>query len=179
MKTKNIALLALAFALWAPGQGQAAQGPFDEAKVGILAHDMAIGAHHVEDGADFNGEVLFVSPGFLAPIWAPRPHVGVAINSSGGNSYAYVGLTWTASLGDAFFADLGLGGAVHSGPDFSTDPHHKGLGTRGLFHESVEFGYRLTPRQSVAAYLDHVSNANIGNRNPGITNIGVRLGLSF
>jgi lipid A 3-O-deacylase len=179
MKIKNIALLALVIAVWSPGRGQAAQGPFDEAKVGIIAHDLPIGAHRIEDGVDFNGEVLFVSPSFLAPIWAPRPHVGVSINSSGGNSYAYAGLTWTASFLGAFFADLGLGGAVHNGPNHSTDPHHKGLGTRGLFHESVELGYRVTPRQSVALYLDHVSNANIGSRNPGITNLGVRLGLSF
>jgi lipid A 3-O-deacylase len=179
MKIKNTALLGLIIALWAPGQGQAAQGPFDEAKIGIIAHDLPIGAHRIEDGVDFNGEILFVSPDLLAAIWAPRPHIGVSINSSGGNSYAYAGLTWTVSFLDAFFADLGLGGAVHNGPNLSTDPHHKGLGTRALFHESLELGYRLTPRQSVAAYLDHVSNANTGTRNPGITNLGLRFGLMF
>ena len=179
MKTNKIAFLVLSIALAASGQAKAAAGPLDEVKLGLIAHDVAIGAHRIEDGVDFNGEALFTSPDLLKVIWAPRPHVGVMINSSGGNSYAYAGLTWTVSFLDAFFADLGLGGAIHNGPNHSTDPHHKGLGTRGLFHESVELGYRFMPSYSLALFLDHVSNANIGNRNPGITNLGLRLGIAF
>lgn len=179
MKTKNIALFALALAMAAPAPAKAAAGPLDEVKLGLIAHDVAIGAHREEDGVDLNGEVLFTSPDLLKVIFAPRPHLGVMINSSGGNSYAYAGLTWTVSFLGAFFADLGLGGAIHDGPDHSTDPHHKGLGTRGLFHESVEVGYRFLPSYSLALFLDHVSNANIGNRNPGITNLGLRLGIAF
>jgi len=179
MKTKNIALLALVAGLGAPVQVWAAAGPFDELKLGLVAHDVPIGAHREEKGVDFNGEVLFVSPDFLSVIWAPRPHVGVSINSSGGNSYGYFGLTWTANFLNAFFADLGLGGAVHTGPNFSSNPDHKGLGTRALFHESVELGYRITSSENVALYLDHISNANTGRRNPGITNLGVRVGFAF
>ncbi len=48
-----------------------------------------------------------------------------------------------------------------------------------LFHESVEIGYRVTPRQSVALFLDHISNADIGAHNPGLTNLGIRVGFSF
>ena len=179
MKLRNVASLALVAALWVPTGSRAAEGPFDEAKLGLIAHDVAIGAHREEGGVDINGEVLFVSPGFLSVILAPRPHFGVSINSDGGNSYAYGGLTWTANFLGSFFADLGLGGAVHSGPDISSDPHHKGLGTRFLFRESVEVGYRVTQRQSVALYLDHISNARLGKRNPGLTNIGVRVGFAF
>jgi lipid A 3-O-deacylase len=176
MKTKKIALLAFAVALAAPAQGYAADGNLDEAKLGLIAHDVPIGAHREEDGVDINGELLFVSPEILSVIWAPRPHIGVSINSDGGNSYGYFGLTWTANFLDSFFADLGLGGAIHTGPNISTDPNHKGLGTRMLFHESVEIGYRITARHSVAL---HISNARLGVRNPGLTNLGVRVGFAF
>jgi lipid A 3-O-deacylase len=179
MKTKKIALLLFAAVLAAPAQGHAAAGILDEVKVGAIAHDVAIGAHREESGVDINGELLFVSPDFLSVIWAPRPHLGISVNSDGGNSYGYFGLTWTGNFLTSFFADLGLGGAVHTGPDISSDPHHKGLGTRFLFHESVELGYRLTQQHSLALYLDHISNARLGNRNPGITNIGLRYGFAF
>jgi lipid A 3-O-deacylase len=170
--------VALSALTWA-SRSQAAVGILDEGRFGVTAHDSAIGGDHREAGADFNLEALFVSPGFLAPIWAPRPHIGVNINSAGGNSIAYAGLTWQYNFLEAFFAELGLGGAIHDGPNFSTERNHKGLGTRLLFHESVELGYRLSPKINVGAFLDHVSNANIGRSNPGITNIGLRAGYVF
>lgn len=178
-KIKNIAVLALAVAPWVPSAANAAAGPLDELKLGLIAHDLAIGAHREEGGVDFNGEMLFVSPDILSIIFAPRPHLGISVNSDGGNSYVYFGLTWTVSFLQSFFADLGLGGAVHSGPNYSSTPDHKGLGTRALFHESVELGYRFTPTYSLALYLDHISNANTGTRNPGITNVGLRMGIAF
>lgn len=175
-----ILLWALA-ALAAANRAEAAAGVLDEVKLGVLDHDVQIGGEHKEDGVDGNAELLFVSPPILSPLFSPRPHFGVTVNSAGKNSYAYVGLTWLAHLGDAAFADLGLGGAIHDGPD-TTSPFthdHKGLGTRFLFHESAELGYRLSSTWSVALFIDHVSNADIGSRNPGLTNIGGRIGYSF
>ena len=157
----------------------AADGIFDEARFGIMAHDVPIGDDRRETGADFNGEVLFVSPSFLSAIWSPRPHLGVSINSAGGNSYAYGGLTWTYNFTDQIFGDLGLGGAIHSGPDNSSTEDHIGLGTRVLFHESVELGYRFMPNWDAGLFIDHISNANLGGHNPGITNLGVSVGYSF
>jgi hypothetical protein len=168
-------------AILAAGPAKAQLGILDEAKFGVTDHDAPIGADHRERGADINLEALFVSPGILAPIWAPRPDVGVNINSAGGNSYAYAGLTWTVNFTSVFFGDLSAGGAIHDGPD-TVSIHtrdHKGLGTRLLFHESVELGYRITPIWSVAAFLDHVSNAGLGSQNPGITNVGARIGYKF
>jgi len=179
MNERTFAWLAATAALLAPLQAQAAAGILDEAKIGLLAHDVPIGVDHREQGADFNGELLFVSPQFLAPIWAPRPHIGVNINTAGKTSYAYAGLTWLAPLTTTLFADLGLGGAIHDGPDESTQRDHKGLGTRLLFHESVEIGYRVTEKASIAVFIDHVSNADVGSHNPGITNLGIRMGWSF
>jgi hypothetical protein len=161
------------------GSAQAAIGVLDEADLGALSHDVQIGGEHHEPGVDGNAELRFVSPGFLAPIFAPRPNLGVEINSAGKNSYTYAGLVWRAPLFAGLFADLGLGGAIHDGPNRSSTIDHKGLGTRVLFHESMALGYQFTSTWSAAAYIDHVSNADIGRSNPGLTNIGARLGYLF
>jgi lipid A 3-O-deacylase len=179
MNKTTPACLALLLIAAAATPGHAASGPFDELRLGVSAHDVAIGGDSREHGADLNAEILFVSPDLLAPIWAPRPHLGINANVQGKNSYGYFGLTWTGNFFQSFFADLGLGGAIHTGPDESTARDHKGLGTRFLFHESVELGYRFLPGQNVGIYIDHVSNANLGSHNPGITNIGARYGIMF
>ena len=181
MRPPRIACCAAVLAFAAAGHAEAAMGILDQANFGILDHDPPLGVDHKERGVDFNGEALFVSPDFLASVWAPRPHVGVNINSFGGNSYAYAGLTWTANFTDKFFGDLGLGGAIHDGPNTTSiyTRDHKGLGTRVLFHESLELGYRFSQTWNAGIYLDHVSNAGLGSQNPGITNAGLRLGYVF
>jgi lipid A 3-O-deacylase len=181
MKVRTFAGSAVLIALAATGPAKAAMGILDEAKLGLLAHDLPIGADRREQGVDTNLELLFTSPALLAPVWAPRPDIGINVNSSGGNSYAYAGLTWEANFTDQFFGDLGLGGAVHDGPDLTaqTTRDRKGLGTRALFHESVALGYRVSANWNGSAYLDHVSNAGLGRHNPGITNLGMRLGYKF
>jgi len=181
MRSRDIAVAAAILAYAGAGAAKAQMGILDEVKLGVLDHDAPIGADHRERGADINAEALFVSPGFLAPVWAPRPDVGVNINSLGKTSYAYAGLTWAANFSPVCFADLSVGGAIHDGPDTVSinTRDHKGLGTRVLFHESVEVGYRFTPQWSFAVFLDHVSNAGLGSQNPGITNVGGRVGYKF
>jgi len=161
-------------------------GVVDEAKLGTSIHDIAIGADHKEPGTDINSEVLFVSPSLFAPIFSPRPHLGVMANSAGKTSWSYAGLTWSVTPfkgllapNDGIFAALGLGGAVHTGNNASTDPDRKGMGTTFLFHEYAELGYRDAAGYSLSAFLDHVSNANTAKHNPGITDLGVRVGYKF
>lgn len=164
-----------------------AQGKIvDEVKVGVLAHDIGLFDRHAESGADFNGEILFVSPGFLSVIGAPRPHLGIEVNSDGNTDNAYFGLTWglrlvPAILGhsDALTLYGSLGGAVNDGFHDGAPPGRKDLGSPILFRESVELGYQLTPVTSVSLLLDHVSNANLASHNGGITNIGARVGFKF
>jgi lipid A 3-O-deacylase len=184
MRNTTLALLLAIIAAICPGAASAQW--LDEAKLGVLAHDVAIGGDHRENGADVNLEALFPSPALFRPIFAPRPHVGLVANTRGGSSYAYGGLTWTGTFarslvgsGDGLFASLGLGGAIHSGPNVSEERDRKSLGTRLLFHEYLELGYRFTTPLSLALFLDHVSNANIGRHNAGITNLGLRAGWAF
>lgn len=174
-----VAAFAVVLAALPLGRAEAAAGIVDAMALGVLAHDVPIGDGHHEDGADGNAELRFVSPGFLAPLGAPRPHLGIDLNSAGKNSLAYGGLTWTANFSPLLFGNLGLGGAVHDGPDDSSTGDHKGLGTRVLFHEYVELGARIRAPWSVSVFLDHASNADLGRHNPGLTNLGLRVGYTF
>jgi len=183
-----IGLMAALGLLALPGSARAAAGIVDEVKLGILDHDVALGGDHKECCVDVNGEVLFLSPNFLKAIWSPRPHLGITANTGGGNSYGYFGLSWTWDFfrgrfrpSDSFFAELGLGGAIHTGPNESSPVNrtHKGLGSRALFHEEIDLGYRFTPRSNVSLFFDHISDANLTPHNPGLSNIGVRFGYRF
>ena len=161
----------------------------DEVKLGVLGHDVGFLGHHVETGADINLEMLFTSPDVLRLIGSPRPHIGADINTSGNTSDFYFGLTWGITLiqnlvgaGDAVFANGSLGGAIHDGSPLTgatQPPGHKLLGSRILFRESVELGYQINPRFGVSAILEHISNANLGARNAGITSAGARVGIKF
>src|SRR5690242_9977515 len=81
----------------------AALGWLDEAKLGVDAHDITLGGQHQEPGTDITGELLFTSPGLLSALGRPRPHFGIAVNTAGATSYAYFGLTWTATVLDRAF----------------------------------------------------------------------------
>jgi len=158
----------------------------DEVKAGVLAHDVGFLGHHLEKGPDVNLEMLFTSPELLAIIGSPRPHIGADINTTGKTSDGYFGLTWGIMLiqnlfgyGDGIFANGSLGGAVHDGYIDSGPPNRKLLGSRVLFRESAELGYQLVPGINVSALLDHISNANLGRHNMGITSAGARLGFKF
>jgi len=158
----------------------------DEIKVGGLAHDVTFLGRHVEGGADVNLEILFTPPDILWVIGSPRPHIGADINTSGNTTDGYFGLTWGIMLiqslfgtNDGVFATGSLGGAIHDGYINSAPTGRKRLGSRILFRESAELGYQLTPNTSVSAIVDHISNANLGNHNAGITSAGARLGFKF
>jgi lipid A 3-O-deacylase len=158
----------------------------DELKLGVLDHDVGVFGSTRESGVDLNAELRFVSPSFLSPIFAPRPHLGVSVNTAGDTSQLYFGLTWSFTLfreilgaGDGIFIDASLGGSVHNGELNDSRSDMKALGSRVLFRESVELGYRFLERHSVSVMLDHVSNANLADHNEGLDTVGVRYGLKF
>ncbi len=174
-------------ALLAPGPAAAQSTKIvDELKVGILAPDIGLLDHAKESGADINGEILFVSPGFLDVIGAPRPHLGGEVNTDGNTDNVYFGLTWGLPLfhslvgqSDALTIYGSLGGSLNDGFTDNAPAGRKNLGSVILFRESVELGYQVTAVNSVSILLDHISNANLANHNGGITNVGARLGFKF
>jgi lipid A 3-O-deacylase len=166
---------------------------FSEVRLGVLSHDMHFAGNR-ERGADFNGEVLFVSPftglGAGLPSWVrwlaePQPMIGVSINSSGYTSEGYAGLTWTLPLlarllrdSDGVSLDLSAGGEVNNGR-INGGGDHVALGSNAMFRLSAELGYQVTPRVGLYVLLDHYSNAGLARENAGITDLGVRVGLRF
>ena len=181
-----IALSPAPAAAQAQAQAQAQEKVVDEVKIGVLGHDVGFLTHHVEAGADVNLEMLFTPPDFLSVIGSPRPHIGADINTAGHTSDGYFGLTWGITLiqslfgwDNGVFANGSLGGAIQDGHINSAPPGDKRLGSRILFRESAELGLQINPTLSVSAILDHISNANLGVHNAGITSAGARLGVKF
>ena len=169
-----------------PAAAQSSAGIVDEAKLGVLAHDVGIFGDNIEGGADIVGEVLFTSPEFFRIIGSPRPTLGASVNTAGKTDYAYFDFTWTATLWQPVLESKGglyiggfLGGAVHDGRLNSTVDGDKALGTRALYHLGAELGYQVTPVISVEAYFAHLSNAGAASHNGGLNNIGLRTGLNF
>ena len=155
------------------------KGLISEIRVGFLAHDIGPFSRNEEDGFDGNFEVLFTSPSWLEKIWAPRPHIGLSVNSSGDTSQAYVGLTWEWRFWRNWFIDFSLGGSIHDGKKTTTRIDRKELGCRVLFRGSFELGYIFKERHSITGFLDHISNANICDANEGLESVGIRYGYRF
>ncbi len=148
-----------------------------EVRIGVLQHDVGIwGSESVEDGIALNGELAFRS---LTPFLGGviRPVLGGSLSTEGRTSYAYLDARWEALWNGIFFG-VGVGGAIHNS-DLERERHQKDLGSRVLFHVPVELGYQFTPANRVSVYFEHVSNAWLGDPNPGMDNIGVRLSHRF
>lgn len=169
-----------------PSVAVAQNSPIDEFKFGILAHDIGLFDHPVESGADVNFELLFTPPEALSAIGSPRPQIGGSLNTAGGTSSGYFGLTWGITLiqslfgwGNSVFLNGSFGGAVQGGYTNNAPPDRKQLGSTLLARGSLELGYQLTPNLSVSGFLDHMSNANLATHNAGLTDAGARLGVKF
>jgi lipid A 3-O-deacylase len=192
MRFSHLFLAAGVVALALPGLAKAdAYGFLDEVRIGAYEHDASVLGHQKENGADIGAEFLFDSPRFLSIIGSPRPIIGGLANTSGQTDQIYTGLTWTwdfvhnvLNQGDAFYVEGTLGGGWNDGKinvDGATPEgeKRKSLGSNVLFREDLDLGYRITPRYSIAISYNHISNADLGERNEGINDIGVRFGIKF
>lgn len=157
----------------------AADDLVSEVRGGVFAHDIDFWSFHREGGVGINAEVLFTSPDFLAGIWAPRPHLGVTVNTAGDTSNAYGGLTWEWALPRDFFVDLNLGAAVHDGKTETSKNDRKSLGSTALFRVGGALGYNITEKVNVSIQYEHMSNAYLADPNEGLDRVGLRLGYRF
>ena len=154
-------------------------GKVSEIRLGILIHDVGPFSSSEESGTDVNLEFLFNSSKYLERIWAPRPHLGLTLNSNDDTNQAYFGLTWEFDVWPHLFLGLSLGGSFHDGQTKTDRIDKKELGCKLLFRESLEVGYRFGNRHAITAYLDHLSNANLCDKNEGLENVGMRYGYRF
>lgn len=194
----RLSALLVAGAVLLPGPADAQEQRYlalDEVKLAVLPHDPSL-LGGKEGGADVNGELLFASPvrdavaeavpAFLRWMVRPRPYFGFEANTSGYTSQGYFGLTWTWQLarnllrsGDGVEFGIGFGPAFNNGLIRSERTDRQNLGSHVLFHVSFELGYRITPRYTVSAFLDHSSNAGFARENQSLNDVGLRFGLRF
>ncbi|MDE1172425.1 MAG: acyloxyacyl hydrolase [Parvibaculaceae bacterium] len=179
--TVPVAAMMALLGLSAPAS--AANNAISEFRLGVYAHDSKLfGTGHETRKPDINAELLFSSPGWLSWIGAPRPAIGGNFNTHGGTSIAYADLAWDYYLTQALFLEGALGGAIHNGNtsgDNNKDRDRMNYGCRAAFHEAGSVGYSFDGKSSLMLTVDHISNAGLCDRNPGLTDIGVRYGYRF
>ena len=147
---------------------------------GLFAHDVETPLNlsgNVEQGVDlqlgWRGERIRG----LRALGSPSPYGFVSLNSAGDTHFAAVGLSW--KTGGRIYLRPGIGLAVHSGPTHP-GPDRIDFGSRILFEPELAVGIRLGPRTSAEASWVHLSHATLlGEQNPGIDTIGVRINHRF
>jgi hypothetical protein len=151
-----------------------------EVKAGLLYHDMDYlwSSFSLEEGVDFNGELIFAPKADLFG-GAFRGALGASVNSSGYTSKAYLDLRYMYEFDSGLFFSAGGGGAIHDGKLNPKRNDRKALGSRVLFHIPLEAGYRFTSHQALSVYFDHVSNAYLADFNEGLDTLGLRYGYRF
>jgi lipid A 3-O-deacylase len=165
--------------------------------LGVLDHNVPILGPQHEHGVDINAEAQFksfVPDSAVSGIGAgwrwllqPGPEIGVQANTSGYTSELYFGLAWTVDLdtggllwpNHAVFFSFSFGPSFNNGHVHSSHYQYLSLGSNVLFRESLELGYRITPRWSLSVYFSHSSNAGIAQYNAGLDDLGMRVGFHF
>ena len=108
-------------------------------------------------GYDVIPSARYFSPDFMKLVLSPRPTLGASINTAGDTSFLYTGLTWGGFVWKGLFIEGFFGLATHDGQLNSHDPEphdRRQLGSRVLFREAIEIGYRFLDNHSVSIMLD-------------------------
>jgi lipid A 3-O-deacylase len=157
--------------------------PFEEVRVGAFAHNWI---HDEGAPLDVSVEVLSstlrvydTTNPWVSWFFNPRLNAGGMINTGGGTSYGFAGLTWRIPIYRRFFFEGEFGGAVNNAP-LHPEWNRVDMGCRFTFRESGGFGYQFTDHIDLIASIEHVSHATFCTHiNPGLTQIGMRLGYKF
>jgi lipid A 3-O-deacylase len=156
----------------------------DEVRVGVYAHNWI---HDENSPVDVSGELLSSPIGYANNIggqwfswfFNPRINIGAMINTGGKTSYGFTGLTWRIPIYKAFFFEGEFGGAVNTSP-LRDEPGRVNTGCRFDFRESGGFGYQFTEHWVLVANVEHISHASLCTHiNPGLTQVGARIGYKF
>ena len=155
-----------------------------EARVGVYAHNWI---HDENSPVDLSAEILSSPIGYannfggryFSWFFDPRINIGAMINTGGKTSYGFTGLTWRIPIYKAFFFEGEFGGAVNTSP-LRDEPDRVNTGCRFDFRESGGFGYQFNEHWDLIANIEHISHASLCTHiNPGLTQVGVRIGYKF
>lgn len=155
---------------------------------------------------DVNLEIIFRKVTFatfenryLRFLFSPNPILGGSINNEDETHTAYIALNWQHQFENRLFLAGSFGFAVHTGnldqaerqcapAEGCSLPGNRAfvntgevtLGSRILFRESVELGYRVAQRHGISVYFAHMSNASIfDDDNDGMNFLGLRYRYAF
>jgi lipid A 3-O-deacylase len=157
--------------------------PIQEVRLGVFDHNMI---HNENAPVDVSIEVLSstlhlwdTTNPWISWFFNPRLNAGGMINTEGGTSYGFVGLTWRIPIYQKFFFEGEFGGAVNNSPLYP-DGNRVDMGCRFTFRESGGFGYQFNEHFDLIGSVEHVSHATFCTHiNPGLTQVGLRVGYKF
>lgn len=176
--------------------GPALAGPLEEARLGVMAHNICVTDcknADKEDGVNVNGDLVFSSPGFLAWAFEPRPYVMASVNTAGETSYAGAGLEWRWRFAEGWELQPGVGYVIHNNDDLDnpfppSDPRRGPyqdenllLGSEDLFRTSLGVSRDFNETWALQLSFEHLSHGQIlgSGRNQGLDELGVRLKYRF
>lgn len=145
-------VLAVAFAFSCPASADSDDDPdaiaFGLGYFDIIKREHAAGILNFEYRSD-------------KKLWIFKPMAGVFGTSDGG-FYGYGGVRIDVYFGNRFVFT----------PSFAPGLYHKGsgkdLGFELEFRSSAELGYRFDDYSRLSLGIAHLSNASLGNKNPGV-----------
>ena len=167
----------------APAANLSSSDPFSgyEFRLAGLSHDL-LPKSQEEGFVDIGGSIVFPKVGTgiagIPSYWIPRAQIGGSVNPAGKTSFAYAGVTWTVPLASSVYFAFDFGGALNNG-EANGSVDRVAMGCRGSFREAATLGYSLTEHVSVAATIEHFSNAHLCEKNDGVTNAGLMVGYKF
>lgn len=159
-------------------------------RIGILAHrahpewiPLDVTRFDFSRIEDVSFEVLFASPQMDVFTWigSPKFNLGGTLNLNNRVSFVRGALTWQAPVFDSpVFVEGSLGLGIHNGPltrwgNGWTMPQ----GCRWTIYSSAGVGVNMTDNVYAMLSYEHISNANLCAPNPGISNVGVKMGMRF
>lgn len=183
--------LLAASVLFGACAGTANAGIIDEARIGLMAHNICVidcKNAGEEDGPNINAEVTFKTPGFLEWAWSPNPYLMASFNTAGGTNFGGGGLQWSFPFAENWAFEPGIGYVIHDGElenpyPFGTVEHylygeedHLFLGSEDLFRTSLAVTWYAGENWGAQLMYEHLSHGQIlgSGRNQGLDNLGVR-----
>ena len=151
---------------------------------GIGAYDVKFDGSSSEDAVDLRYERRFDNTIFdIGPeednFFYLKPFAGIEITSDNA-SYFITGIYLEDNLGQLFTGNQSNYIFTPSfGVGYYNDGDGKKLGNKIEFRTTFEISYQLKNKNRIAASFGHISNANIGNKNPGVEIISFSYQVPF
>ena len=152
-------LAAVIFALLPPAPAKATDK--DLLVVGVGAYDTGAFGGHNELAAGFHAEYRAG-----VSLWLVHPVIGIMATSDSA-VYGYGGIVIDIPVSDRFYItpSFAAGGFDHGSG--------KNLGHTVEFRTGVEFSYEFDDASRVGVMFHHMSNADLGGKNPGSESVFV------